>query len=240
MPAHDFPSISHLDNEIVMWVNQFMLKSPLFDGVVAWVLDASIIKFFPLVLAICWIWFKNTPKQSLNRNILLEGILTGFATLFFARLLALALPFRGRPFTNIDLHFVTQLASSMRTWSSFPSDHAALAFVLASSLFRISPKMGLWAFIHATIFICLPRLYFGMHYPSDLIAGALLGIASVSIISHWKARSHITSRLLNIEHGYPQWFYALGFALLFEIAEMFDSVRLIAGYVFHALRLALS
>lgn len=45
------------------------------------------------------------------------------------------------------------------------------------SLWRISRPIGARALFHAVAFICLPRLYVGFHFATDLIAGALLGTA---------------------------------------------------------------
>lgn len=229
-------TITPLDNRIVIGLNQLMHRWPRFDSLLAWAMDAAIIKFLPMVLVICWLWFSGTPEQLPRRNILLTGLLTSLATLFIARFMALLLPFRTRPYTNPDLHFVTITEGALRTWSSFPSDHAVLAFALATTIYRISPRLGVWAFLHATVFICLPRLYLGMHYPSDLAVGALIGVLLVLITIRIPASRVASGALLKIERHWPQWFYATGFLILFEISEMFDSLRQVAGSIFHMLR----
>ncbi|MCP9758499.1 phosphatase PAP2 family protein [Aquitalea sp. S1-19] len=233
--AVPFTMIS-LDNRIVIGLNQFMHRWPQLDSLLAWAMDAAIIKFLPMVLVICWLWFSDTPEQLPRRNILLTGLLTSLATLFIARFMALLLPFRARPYTNPDLHFVTITEGALRTWSSFPSDHAVLAFALATTIYRISPRLGTWAFLHATVFICLPRLYLGMHYPSDLAVGALIGVLLVLLTIRIPASKAASGALLKIERHWPQWFYATGFLILFEISEMFDSLRQVAGSIFHMLR----
>jgi len=57
---------------------------------------------------------------------------------------------------------------------SFPSAHATSAFAVATAMTRVEPLAAL-AFIPA-IALALGRPYLGMHYPSDVLAGALLGI----------------------------------------------------------------
>ncbi|MEO6147199.1 MAG: phosphatase PAP2 family protein [Sulfuriferula sp.] len=229
-------AITAWDDQILHWGNQFMFKWPLFDGAVAWLLNANILKFFPMLLVVCWLWFEKTNKQMLTRQILVESMLATFVALSVGRILALGLPFRDRPIVRPELHFVTPLDISVRNWSSFPSDHAVMAFALAASLFRISPKVGLWALFHATVFICLPRLYFGLHHPSDLIGGALIGIALVLAISHLHGRHVVTVFFLSIERKYPGMFYAIGFFILYEMAEMFITFRILANYIFHYLK----
>jgi membrane-associated phospholipid phosphatase len=58
---------------------------------------------------------------------------------------------------------------------SFPSAHATSSFAVATAMTRVDP-LGAFAFALA-LALSLGRPYLGMHYPSDVLAGALLGIA---------------------------------------------------------------
>ena len=58
---------------------------------------------------------------------------------------------------------------------SFPSAHATSSFAVATAMTRVEPVAAL-ALILATA-LALGRPYLGMHYPSDVLAGALLGVA---------------------------------------------------------------
>jgi hypothetical protein len=58
-----------LDDSVLLWVNQFVARSPLFDKTVLWLLNANIFKFGPLVMAICWYWFEaNQTKPRLESS----------------------------------------------------------------------------------------------------------------------------------------------------------------------------
>jgi membrane-associated phospholipid phosphatase len=57
---------------------------------------------------------------------------------------------------------------------SFPSAHATSSFAVATAMTRVDP-LGALAFLLAFA-LALGRPYLGMHYPSDVLAGALLGI----------------------------------------------------------------
>ena len=58
---------------------------------------------------------------------------------------------------------------------SFPSAHATSSFAVATAMVRVDPATA-GAFVVA-IAIALGRPYLGMHYPSDVLAGAFLGVA---------------------------------------------------------------
>lgn len=58
---------------------------------------------------------------------------------------------------------------------SFPSAHATSAFGVATAMTRVEP-WGALAFILA-VALALGRPYLGMHYPSDVVAGGILGVA---------------------------------------------------------------
>jgi membrane-associated phospholipid phosphatase len=57
---------------------------------------------------------------------------------------------------------------------SFPSAHATSSFAVATAMTRVEP-LGALAFVLAFA-LALGRPYLGMHYPSDVLAGALLGV----------------------------------------------------------------
>jgi membrane-associated phospholipid phosphatase len=58
---------------------------------------------------------------------------------------------------------------------SFPSAHATASFAVATAMTRVDP-LGALAFVLAAA-LALGRPYLGMHYPSDVLAGAVLGVA---------------------------------------------------------------
>jgi undecaprenyl-diphosphatase len=62
------------------------------------------------------------------------------------------------------------------TTSSFPSGHAATSFACAVVLSRIAPRLTIPLFVLAAL-IAFSRVYVGVHYPFDVLAGALLGVA---------------------------------------------------------------
>jgi membrane-associated phospholipid phosphatase len=58
---------------------------------------------------------------------------------------------------------------------SFPSAHATASFACATAMTRIAPEAAFLFVLAAAIAACRP--YLGMHYPSDVLAGVVLGMA---------------------------------------------------------------
>ena len=79
---------------------------------------------------------------------------------------------RPRPF--VDLNNV-RLLLGPREGYSFPSGHATTSFCIATVIAMRYPKLRYPAFI-AAILVALSRPYVGVHYPSDILAGSILGI----------------------------------------------------------------
>jgi membrane-associated phospholipid phosphatase len=74
--------------------------------------------------------------------------------------------------------------------ASFPSGHAATIAALATALFLIAPK-GWKLYLPAAIAVALSRVILSVHYLSDIVAGAYLGIATTMLVQRWFLRRGI-------------------------------------------------
>ena len=182
-----------------------------------------------LITALLWgCWFrKREGAATRDREFILSGIVLSIVTLVVARTLALTLPFRERPrytplFFSVppgtgDTHLIH--------WSSFPSDNAALFFALATCLFLVSRRLGVFAYCHAFFFVSLPRVFFGWHYPTDILGGAVLGIGIASLSRIDRLRSCIVRRPLLWCEESPGVFYFCIYFFTFLLAAEFGPVR---------------
>ncbi len=81
---------------------------------------------------------------------------------------------RPRPFTYLSSGF--PLLISPPSGYSFPSGHSCASFAAATALFLQHKKQGLLAYVFAAL-IAFSRLFLLVHFPSDVLAGSLLGVA---------------------------------------------------------------
>ncbi len=79
---------------------------------------------------------------------------------------------RPRPFAVMD---ITPLVATLPTDWSFPSGHTGAAFAFTAALFASHSKLWKPSLVLSILMAC-SRLYLAVHYPSDVIAGAMVGI----------------------------------------------------------------
>lgn len=75
---------------------------------------------------------------------------------------------------------VTLLITSPTDYS-FPSGHSQVAFVSAAAIYQNHKKWGIAAYVLAVL-IAFSRLYLYVHFPTDVLAGALIGIAAGTLV----------------------------------------------------------
>jgi undecaprenyl-diphosphatase len=85
---------------------------------------------------------------------------------------------RSRPFVA-DTH--VHLFSGHAADPGFPSDHATAAFAIATAIALRKRGWGVFALLAATV-LSLGRVALGVHYPSDVLAGAALGAAAALLL----------------------------------------------------------
>lgn len=100
---------------------------------------------------------------------LLAGILARFGIVELIRFFWL----RPRPFIENNVNLLVEGADK----ASFPSGHAAFFFAISFIVYQYNKKTGLLFFIASSL-IAISRVFVGVHWPLDILAGAAVGVFS--------------------------------------------------------------
>jgi undecaprenyl-diphosphatase len=223
------------DTSILAYFNGFARTSHHFDNLVWTISENHLLKGAVPITLLWFFWFhkkeKNEAASSLLQEQVIITLLSCFAAIFIGRLLALTLPFRPRPITNIALHFVIPYGIGHRIFegmSSFPSDHATFILSLATGIWLISKRAGVATLFYVIVLVLLPRIYLGLHYPTDIIAGAVIGVLITLILHNNKTINKLAvTPLIVWSEKSPALFYMLFFLTTYEMASMFDDLRIL-------------
>lgn len=122
-------------------------------------------------LPVIFYFFSNDPVEKLfAKKLALSMILAGVLNDLVIQLLVT----RPRPFAVLN-DVIT--VGGLPTGYSFPSGHTAIVFAFVAAYFLAAPKNAIsYLLLLGALVVGFSRIYMGFHYPSDVIAGALLGI----------------------------------------------------------------
>ena len=183
-----------------------------------------------LLVSMYWyFWFRGGPDQERRRQAIFTMVVGALLALAINRAVSAVAPFRIRPMYDQALAhrpFSLQPLSDLESWSAFPSDHAAYLCALAFGVAYLSRNLTIPIVLYAASWICLPRLYLGIHYASDIVLGTAIGIATVWAVlqADW-LRSALACRALAFMDRKPQWFYTIAFLMTFEMGDLFWDIR---------------
>jgi undecaprenyl-diphosphatase len=94
---------------------------------------------------------------------------------------------RGRPFVGGEANaFNFMHFAGTEAYASFPSGHAIASFALAFAVSAVWPRAGPVMIVYAVL-IAISRLVLLAHHPSDVVAGALIGVIGAMAVRYWFA-----------------------------------------------------
>lgn len=165
-----------MDYQIFRLINDLAQKSAILDFIAIFLADYLIwlLFFVVIILGLFPPRKKGETLSKINAGRAVTGsLIGGGVTLVIGQFIS-----RARPFIvhNVNLLIAPPLIST-----SFPSLHTTLAFAFGCTLFLFSKKIGIW-FLVASLLIGTSRVFVGVHYPSDIVLGAIIGCLSALII----------------------------------------------------------
>lgn len=157
--------MNQFEASIILWIQE-NLRGPL-DGLWVFITHLGDEGYLWIALGIILLFFKKT------RPIGFTVLLSLLINFIIVNVTLKDLIARPRPFV-VNENIVT-LISKPSAYRSFPSGHTSGSFSAMFALYRWLPKkIGIPALILASL-IALSRLYVGVHYPTDLLGGVIIG-----------------------------------------------------------------
>ena len=232
----DTTFLTNLDQTLFHYINSFCGQSLAFDHI-ANRLESSQLKGLAFCATFGALWFQRAKNQVRQRQTLVLLLVAIVVSLVVARICADLLPFRERPMFRPDIGYQAPLFhqdSYFEDWSSFPSDNAALLFVMTTGFWLVSRWWGL-LWLCFSLLALAARIYFGLHYPGDMFAGALIGITITIATNNEFVRRRVALPMLIFEKQAPAVFYGVLFPFLYEVSTLFVFTRSIRHTIIHLL-----
>ena len=178
-------AIVQFESNILLWIQEY-LRSDFLDPIVKFIThsgDHGYLWIALLVILLC------IPK---TRRAALIGAATLILTFIVTNLCLKPLVGRTRPYEVIE--GLTRIIEKQSD-RSFPSGHTANSMAVGVSLWLASrkyelfgdkklyfPKAAGWAVLIWSVLVGLSRLYVGVHYPTDVLGGAIVAIVNAVIV----------------------------------------------------------
>jgi undecaprenyl-diphosphatase len=200
-------ALNDIDRDLFQIVNQ-SLSNDVFDAVMPIITD---LHQQPLFWAAVTAWIisqifvsayfnrdQTDPKKHFSVFAKAAAVKWVKAILILALSMGLAdlISYRGiKVWVKRDRPEAAGLQPTLRThphsgWS-FPSNHSANNFALARTVQFFAPSYALAAYIFAFV-VAFSRVYVGVHFPADTLAGALIGYFSATLV--WRVVGEISRR----------------------------------------------
>lgn len=168
-----------MDHTLLHALNGFLFRHDALEDPVLVYSNAAELLFLALLTGL-FVFTRGYARQFARRGVIAAGISAAVA-LGIAQVIS-NLVARPRPFVGHagSVHLFAQHVAD----PGFPSDHATASFAIAAAILLRSRRWGLVTLAAATL-LSVSRVALGVHYPSDVIAGAALG--SATALALWAA-----------------------------------------------------
>ena len=173
--------LANADETLFLAINGFVGTLPIVDRIARWVVSDYLVPV-GLALTLIIVWFMKQDRHERARHQI--GVLVALGSMSLSSLVVFILNmyyFRPRPFEDLDVN----LLFYQPTDSSFPSNAVAAVSGIAFGIWGVNRALG-WMALSAAGLYGLARVYAGVHYPLDVLAG--IAIAAPSAFTIFKLR----------------------------------------------------
>ena len=171
-----------MDINFFYFFNNLAGRSRFFDALVVFL--AGYFQYLLIAIFLLLLFFSKYAKREKLRIFWITVVSTIVARFGVTELIRFFYH-RLRPFVTYQAH---QLLSG-NEWS-FPSGHSAFFFAMATAIYLYNKKWGIGFFLVA-ILMNISRVIAGVHYPSDIIGGAIIGIIVAYVVFYFAERTKL-------------------------------------------------
>lgn len=202
-------SLPEIDVSFFLFINQG-LQNSFFDVVMPFVTNNVALLFSPLVV---WVFLKERRAALRFLVVAICSVAISDGSGYILKELFA----RQRPCNALeDVNLLVSCGKSF----AMPSNHAANAFAFAMTFLFFRRNAISYILLLAASVVGFTRVYVGVHYPSDVLAGTFVGISAayISVILYWWA-----------ERVYKKRSYGEALALLLLLMSMFRIYYILTG-----------
>jgi undecaprenyl-diphosphatase len=187
--------LTAVDWSVLHTLNDFLYRHDAVEDPLLFYVNASE-ALFVATLAIVFLAARGAGHSAWRRASVAAVLSAGLA-LAVGKVIS-ELVDRARPFVAdpSGVHLFSAHAAD----AGFPSDHATAAFAIATAIFLRKRGWGIFALVAATV-LSVGRVAIGIHYPSDVLAGAALGAAAALVLWLGPVRARVDA-LSDLLGGY--------------------------------------
>ncbi|MBI2935308.1 MAG: phosphatase PAP2 family protein [Chloroflexi bacterium] len=171
-------ALSRVDTAVLLWLNGWVGTAPWLDAALRFLISDYLV---PVLLALFLVGMWFAPPVRAHRERYQRAVVISLSGMGFANLAVFyfnSVYFRPRPFEEHPL----TLLFYRPTDSSFPANPAVVGFAFAAGVWFGSKRLALVAGTLAALW-GFSRVYAGVSYPSDVLVGAVIGIAVTGLFS---------------------------------------------------------
>ena len=217
-----------IEKELMSWVGTLTGKFMFADSTAMLLLTTDFLKGAPFALGLLLTWVVPYQKDDhQNRIDALRMLIVVLLAVLSARI-AQHFFYSPRPIMvdEIGSQFSNMAKSVRLDWNSFPSDHMTLYFPIALMVSFKNRGIGIALIIWSILGVALPRIFFGRHYPSDVLGGMVIGSLIVGVV--WSLKNKIDpilEKISALSENFPKTSITVAFMICFQIATVFDGAR---------------
>ncbi len=183
--------IGHWDVDAFLWINGLVGRWGVLDRSVEWLVSDYLIPV-SVALALVALWFAGRDRATRYRYQI--GVFVALAAMGFTSWAVQEVSVateRARPFLDYEVNLLFYRPTDF----SFPSNSVAAVFGIAAGVFGANRKLGTAMFALGAV-LGFSRVFAGVHYPTDVIAGALIGVV-IAVLTY---------QLRKVVEPVPTWF----------------------------------